>query len=212
MAEGEDGWSCCQSVGAEGRGQRAGVNLTDLTMSRKAEKSEVPSTLCQAVSQHSRLARTACQRLRLRKLAPVQTHSGFYIPGEGGVGVGTQGHRTARAAGPLWGGGAPCRQSGVKEAVTAVIGDPQMGRREEPTRNCVIYVCGQRGKEVDAATLPATGQTDPVRSHQRLDGGGNAGEKGRSEGAPVAADVCRKTKGAPETTSSAPAEKRMRRP
>ena len=72
--------------------------------------------------------------------------------------------------------------------MTAVIGEPQTGRREEPAKNCVIYVCGQRGKEVDA------------------------GEKGRSEGAPVAADVCRKTKGAPQTTSSAPAEKRMRRP
>lgn len=42
-----------------GRGQRAGINLTDGTVPRKAEKSEVPSTLGQAKSQHSRLARTA---------------------------------------------------------------------------------------------------------------------------------------------------------
>lgn len=38
----------------------------------------------------------------------------------------------------------------MKNAVTAVIGDTQTGRRREPEKNCVIYVCDQRGKEVDA--------------------------------------------------------------
>lgn len=35
-------------------------------------------------------------------------------------------------------------QSEVKNAVTAVIGDPQTGGWEEPARNCVINVCDER--------------------------------------------------------------------
>lgn len=50
-----------------GQGQRAGINLIDPIISRKAEKLEVASTLCQAKSQHSWLARTAATEAEAEK-------------------------------------------------------------------------------------------------------------------------------------------------
>lgn len=54
-----------QSYG--GQGQRAGINFIDPIISRKAEKLEVASTLCQAKSQHSGLARTATTEAEAEK-------------------------------------------------------------------------------------------------------------------------------------------------
>ena len=64
-----------QSFG--GQGQRAEMNLIDTIRSRKAEKLEVASTLCQAKSQHSRLARTATSEAEAEKAGIcADTHRG----------------------------------------------------------------------------------------------------------------------------------------
>lgn len=93
-------WLRVRTVGADARvtGPRAegSINLTDLTMPRKAEKSEVLSALCQAASQPAQQAGKDSMPEAEAEEAGICTdtgrgwgwESGFYIPREGGVGWG----------------------------------------------------------------------------------------------------------------------------
>lgn len=129
-----------------GRGQRAGINLTDGTVSRKAEKSEVPSTLGQATCQHSRLARTAMPGAEAEE-AGICTGGhrqgkevGFLHPKGrcvcGGCQPllspeGIQGHRNSGGGGG-WERGMPRRKSRVRREACGDCchGDPQTGQVE----------------------------------------------------------------------------------
>lgn len=73
-----------------GQGQRAGINLIDPIISRKAEKLEVASTLCQAKSQHSGLARTAAMEAEAEKAGIcTTTHRVGRVPASRGKGEGS---------------------------------------------------------------------------------------------------------------------------
>lgn len=155
-------WLRVRTVGADARvtGLRAAgsINLTDLTMPRKAEKSEVLSALCQAASQPAQQAGKDSMPEAEAEEAGICTDTGRWVgvgigllhpqgkAGWGGVSAslipkGTRGDRPLERAGPLPGRGCSFQAVGGEECCDSCNWGPTDGQAEGARKElCDIYL------------------------------------------------------------------------